>query len=98
MSARAYTFAAEYSFKASREAGNLYQVKLANWPSGTLDLSADSPAHAALKVGCMGKENPDLEIPAQATVFKHLPGSQIGLALLEECGVFPTLTPDHYDI
>lgn len=87
-----------HTFKESREAGKLFHVAIPSWKSGGLDTHADSPAQAALLVGCAPKEYGFGDVPIWTQVSRHLPGSSIGALYLEPCGVFPTLTPDHYDI
>lgn len=87
-----------FTIKESLDAGKYFRVEIPGWVSGW-DTHAESPALAALQVGCahlMWGFNP---LPLSVQVFKHHPKSKIGAAYLEEdCGFHPSLTADHYDI
>lgn len=80
-------------------AGVYYHVRIFSWASGGQDVAADSPAEAALIVGCQHAQHGFLRgVELHAEVLKHLPQSSIGCAVVESCGVFETLTADHYAI
>jgi hypothetical protein len=81
------------------DAGKYYHVAVPGWACGGHDVVADTPAEAALLVGCwhayhLGGRG----VGIRTEVLRHLPGSRIGAVVLESCGVFETLTADHYAI
>lgn len=80
-------------------AGVYYHVAIPHWASGGHDVAADSPAEAALLVGCQHAAYGFTRgVAIVAKVFRHLSNSQIGATVLEECGPHETLTADHYAI
>jgi len=76
--------------------GQYYRVSCLNG----FDIGADSPELAAVQVGVLAKRHgfKDSSVPLFVTVSRHWRNSSIGCAVVESLGVFPTLTPDHYDI
>lgn len=88
-----------YTMRDAIEAGVYYRVSIPSCASGGWDVAADSPAEAALAVGCECERHAYRRPPAMQTeVFRHLPQSRIGSAFLESCGMHQTLTSDHYVI
>lgn len=80
-------------------AGAFYHVSVPHWASGGQDVAAESPAAAALLVGCQHVALFDGRgVAMRAEVFRHLSNSRIGAAVLESCGVFETLTATHFVI
>jgi hypothetical protein len=80
-------------------AGVFYHVRVPSWASGGQDVAADNPAEAALLVGCQHAALAFARgVPIRTEVLRHLPQSRIGAAVLEVCGVFETLTADHFSI
>lgn len=78
-------------------AGKYFRMEMKTWQSGGFDIDADSPELAALTFGAVCQQH-RIDPPQTVRVLRHLKPSLIGLACLEECGVLPTLTADHYDI
>jgi hypothetical protein len=88
-----------YTMRDAINAGVYYHVRISHWASGGEDVAADSPAEAALRVGCSHAAMGFIRgVALVAEVFRHLPQSRIGCAVMEECGSHETLTADHYAI
>lgn len=88
-----------HTMRESISAGKYYHVHVPHWASGGWDTHAETPALAALQVGCACKElGFRTPVPDVTEVFRHLPNSRIGCTVIESCGDFPTLTHEHYDI
>jgi hypothetical protein len=90
-----------HTIRESLDAGKYYHVRVPGWASGGWDTHADSPAEAALQIGCAFKMRSfnDSNLGPTTEVLKHHRLSRIGCAYFEEnCGTFPTLTHEHYDI
>lgn len=79
-------------------AGLYWHVSIPAWASGGMDVIADNAAEAALHVGCMleywGRGNR----PDRVAVHRHLHGSAIGCAYMDEAETCQTLTAEHYCI
>lgn len=88
-----------YTMREAINAGVYYHVRVPHWASGGQDVAADSPAEAALLVGCQHAAFAFTRpVPDTTEVLRHLPPSRIGCTVLESCGLFATLTSDHYAI
>ena len=88
-----------YTMRDAINAGILYYVRIPHWASGGQDTLADSPEAAALSVGRFHKQFGFIRgVGMTAEVFQHLPASRIGAAVMERCGIFPTLSHLDYDL
>lgn len=77
-------------------AGLYWHVSIPAWASGGMDVIADNAADAALHVGCMLERFG--QRPDRVAVHRHLHGSSIGCAFLDEAQTCQTLTAEHYSI
>ena len=78
--------------------GVYYHVAIPSWASGGMDVIANSAKEAALHVGCMLEKFGGANRPDTTKVHKHLAGSSIGCAMLDEAESCQTLTASHYCI
>lgn len=78
--------------------GMYFRVSIPAWASGGMDVIASSAKEAAVIAGCMLESWGKGSRPDMASVHKHLAGSSIGCAMLDEAEHCQTLTAAHYSI